>query len=351
MEFVEVASFDVAHRALNWPWVAIDPTHTRFAYATDDRHIAARAFDGRAVSEPITFTLPTDLVLPTGRDYTLPPSLEHRGARGIHGFAISPNGDRLAVVGTIGAKSFVFTLDTNGGLRRTPIDDLAGISFVAHAVTFDRNGARLWISAENGNETALILIDAESHALAGVLRSARFPPPSYHELHVHPHDDAVMLLAACGQDGTFARVARYSDGAPVAIKTARDHRGKSSGFVGFSADGARVHLVSDELETLSWPTLSMLSSTPFEHDFEPKYSGAAIDSLIFIDGEIDPGGPDVVENEAVMMFDGPCQEGTLLATAPSGMWVGRIGPNAIITVGSKLEPAPGRLLVVRKATG
>ena len=344
MDCVEIASFEVTHRALVWPWVAIDPTRTRFAFATTERSIATRAFASGRVSEGTTFALPADLALPTEKA----PDLGHRGSeRGVHGFAIDPCGELLAVTGTIDGASVVVTLDANGEVRRTRVDALAGPDFVAHAVTFDRTGARLWLSAESGRETALISIDARTHALAGVVRSAPFPATAYHELYVHAQDDAVLLLAACGQDGTFARVAGWSDGPPVAIETALDQGAVSAGFVGFSSDGARVHLAeADELRTHAWPGLQTLSSVPFADEFVSSYSGAVIDSLIFVDGEIDR---DDAPQDAVMMFDRSALKGALVSPpAPPGMWVGKLGANAIVTVEAKGDPARGRVLLVRK---
>lgn len=319
MSFVETASFDVAHGAMKWPWVAIDPTHTRFAFAKNEKEIAARTL----VGEEKTFALPADLALSA-----------------VHGFAIDPRGERLAVIGA----SVVIALDEEGEAGRMAIEE----GFVARAVTFDRSGSRIWISAENGKETALVLLDAKTLAIVGTVRSAAFPSEANHELHVHPQDDAVLLLAACGEDGTFARVAGWSDGPPVAIETALDQGGASAGFVGFSSDGARVHLAeSDELQTFSWPNLAKLSATPFADDFVASYSGVVIDSLIFVDGDLDlDAGP----KDAVMMFDAGARKGSLLTPAPAGMWAGRIGTNAIITVDAKGEPAHARVLVVRKTS-
>lgn len=319
MDFVETTSFDVAHGALKWPWVAIDPTRTWFAFAKNEDTIVARTLAG----EERTFALPADLKL---------------GA--LHGFAIDPRGNALAVIGA----DVVVTLDEKGEARRSSLE--AG--FTARAITFDRKGSRLWISAESGKETALVLLDARTHDPIGTVRSAAFPSEANHELYVHPHDDAVLLLAACGEDGTFARVAGWSDGPPVAIETALDHGGASAGFVGFSSDGARLHLAEpDELQTFSWPDLAKLSSTPFEDDFVSSYSGVVIDSLIFVDGDLDL---DAEAKDAVMMFDASARKGSLVGAAPSGMWAGRIGTNAIIVVDAKGDPAHARVLVVPKTS-
>jgi hypothetical protein len=312
MDFAPILSFEVAHGALKWPWVAIDPTRTWFAFAKNDREIAARTLAG----EEKTFALPADL-----------------GLAALHGFAIDPRGEVLALMGA----NVVVT-----GARRMSLEE----GFVARAVTFDRSGSRLWISAESGKETALVLLDAKTLAVLGTVKSAAFPSEANHELHVHPQDDAVLLLAACGEDGTFARVAGWSDGPPVAIETALDQGGASVGFIGFSSDGARVHLAEpDELQTLSWPNLAKVSSAPFEADFVASYSGAVIDSLVFVDGDVDD---DDVTKDAVMMFDATGRKGSLVTPAPSGMWAGRIGTNAIITVESKGDPARARVFVVKK---
>jgi hypothetical protein len=141
-------------------------------------------------------------------------------------------------------------------------------------------------------------------------------------------------------------VAGWSDGPPVAIETALDQGTPSAGFVGFSSDGARVHLAdTDELRTLAWPDLAKISSSAFDDDFVASYSGAVIDSLVFVDGELDleHGAKD-----AVMMFDAAGRKGSVVTPAPAGMWAGKIGPNAIIVVDSKGDPAAARVVVVRK---
>jgi len=70
-----------------------------------------------------------------------------------------------------------------------------------------------------------------------------------------------------------------------------------------------------------------------------------IGSFVFVDGDLDlEGGP----KDAVMMFDASARKGSIVTPAPSGMWAGRIGPNAIITVDAKGDPSPARVLVVRK---
>ncbi len=345
MHCTEIAAFEVFHRRLGWPWIAIDAAGARVAFASSEDRLATRALaPGGAVDEGPAFALPADLRLPVAA----PSPSDHRGAaEGIHGFGVDSRGELVAVVGTAGGASVLVTMNARGELARSRIDALAGGDFVAHAVAFDRTGSRLWVSAESGGETALILVDARTHAPFGVLRSAPFPPPAFHELHVHPQDDAVLLLAACGQDGTFARVAGWSDGPPVAIATALDEGGAPAGFVGFSADAARVHLAEDEaLRTHAWPTLDTLSSAPFADDFVSSYAGAVLGTLIFVDGELDRGDH---EEEAVMIFDRSALKGSLVEPpAPPGMWVGRLGASAIVTVESKGDPARGRVLVIRK---
>jgi len=337
MQFSEIAAFEVAHGHLPWPWIAFDAGRRRFAFVTADGRVATRALDGERVVEGPSFALPADLPLPEER------AADDRSAvpEGLRGLAVDPSGARVALTGVVSGASFVVTLDAGGERRRSALSALAEGGLTAHAVAFDRSGDRLWVSAESSDATALVLLDASSHEVLGVVRSAAFPPPALHELHVHPQDDAVLLLAACGEGGTFARVAGWSDGPPILLPTALDAGSVSAGFVGFSADGARVHLVeADELRTHAWPGLEELSTVELADDFVSSYAGAVLGDRILVDGEEAESGED-----AVMTFDRSAIRGARVKPpVPGGMWVGRIGPEAIVTVESKGDPARGRVL-------
>jgi hypothetical protein len=324
MKFVELASFDVVHEHLAWPWLAFAPTGERVAFAESKQRIATRFYDGGGVTEGPGFPLPPDLAL-----------------RDIRGFSIDAAGALLAITAVVDTRSVVITSDAGGEQRRSRIETLAAGGFAARAVTFDRGGTRLWISAESDTETALLLVDARSHALVGIARSPAFPRPSTHELYVHPQDDAVLLLAACGEEGTFARVVGWSGEGVEAIETALDSGGVPAGFVGFSADVSRVHLAeADELRTHSWPALVELSSVDLADDFVSSFAGAVLGGHIYVDGELADVGED-----AVMRFDSSAIRGKLLPPpVPAGMWAGRLGTNAIVTVEAKGDPARGRVI-------
>ena len=335
--FHEIGSFSVAHERLPWPWIALDPSRNRVAFPASPTTLETRAYaEGRLESGP-SFTLPEGLGLPQSQAG----SGGGRGAEGLQGFALDPSGSRVAVLGSSQGEGWVVTIDESGACLRSRIEQLVGGDCSARAVTFDRTGQRLWVSTESEGETALLLLDAGTHSVVGVLRSPPFPPPAVHELQVHSQDDAVLLLAACGEDGTFARVAGFTDGPPVALETALDGGAPSAGFVGFSSDGARVHLVEEErLRTHAWPGLLELSSVEFPGAFLSAYSGVVMGHRLFIDGQDADGG----DADAVMLFDRSATRGTLLAPpVPRGMWVGRLGPDGLLTVEPKGEPAVARL--------
>jgi hypothetical protein len=343
MELIEIGSFEAAHEHLAWPWIAVDPSRRRFAFVTAagalGQRVETRTLEGfRALAAGASFPLPDDLGLPT----KAAPETGHRGAEsGLHGFAIDGEGTLLALTGVSEGVSVVVTVDATGERARTRVDALTGGDFTAHAVTFDRGGTRLWLSAESGEETAIVLLEAHTHALLGVVRSAPLPPPSYHELHVHPQDDAVLLVAACGQDGTFTRVAGFAQGPPVAVPSPLERGSVPSSFVGFSSDGARVHFVeADELRTHAWPGLEELSSVELADGFVSVYGGAVLGPRVFVDGENTETGDD-----AVMAFDRAALRGVVASDpVPSGMWVGRLGADMIVTVAAKGEPALGHVL-------
>ncbi|MDB4939065.1 MAG: hypothetical protein JWP87_6037 [Labilithrix sp.] len=325
MKLTELAAFDVAHAHLAWPWIAFDPSGTSFAFASSARTIVTRVLGDASVTDGPTFSLAEGM------------------SDRLDAFAIGAGGALLAVSGTAEGASALVTSDATGEKARTALEALTGPGFVARALAFDRSGARLWISAESHDATALVLVDARTHALVGIARSAVFPPPSLHELALHPVDDAVLLLAACGEDGTFARVAGWSGGGVEPIATALDAGSLPAGFVGFSADGARVHLAeADELRTHAWPGLEELSSVELADDFVSSFSGAVLGEKILVDGE-----DAETHEDAVMMFDRSGIVGSLVHDdVPRGMWAGRLGRDCIVTVEAKGEPARGRVLRV-----
>jgi|GEM_PF-4051163 len=341
MKFFEVASFEVAHGHLGWPWIAFDAARTRFAFLDANGTLASRAVAGDAVVRGASFAVPADFPLPTAplgdRDL-------HDFREGLHAFAISPaaaDPALAAFVGIAGSEAVLVTSSPDAELARTTLASLLPGRYAPCSVAFDRRGARLWISVESSKEQALVVVDARSHALVGIVRGNAFPPPAVHELFVHPEDDAVLLLAACGQDGTFARVAGWSDGPVERVTTALDEGSVPAGFVGFSADGNRVHLVeADELRTHSWPGLEQLSSVDLADDFASSYSGAVLGERIFIDGDDADSG-----EEAVMTFDRSALRGSLVAPpVPSGMWAGRVGEDMIVVVSAKGDPAEARVV-------
>jgi hypothetical protein len=338
MQLAEVASFDVVHDKLSWPWIAVDAGGKRFAFASSSQTIASRVVEREEITEGPTFPLPPDLALPAVAPEAEP---KRDTTPGLHGFAIDPRGELLALVGVTGGSSVVVTVAPASERRRAGLDALAGPGFVAQAAQFDRTGARLWVSAESETETALLLLDAETLALIGLVRSAPFPPPAMHELWLAPVEDAVLLLAACGDDGTFARVARFSDGGVKSVWTKLEGGGIPAGMVGFSADGTLLHLAeADELRTHAWPGLKELSSVPYDDDFVSSYAGAIFDERIVVDGE-----DSETKEDAVTMFDRTGTKAVFLpAPVPRGMWAGRLGADLLVTVEAKGEPARGRVL-------
>ncbi len=331
MLFREIAAFDVVHAQLSWPWIAFAPSGRALAFASSSSTIATRQLVGEAVAAGPSFTLPSDLRMDPGA---------------LGAFALSSASDGapalLALSGGTGEAAVVAIVDPSGERRRARIDGLLGVGHDVRAIAFDRAGRRLWLSAESATETVTALLDVDSLTTVGVVRTLPFPRPAMHELHLHPQDDAVLLLAACGPDGTFARVVGFAGDAVSVIPTALDSGGVPAGFVGFSADAARVHLAeADELRTHGWPTLDELSSVPLADEFLSSFSGAVLGSDILVDGEDEPTGDDVV-----MLFDRSAIRGVVLTEpAPTGMWAGRLGTEAIVTVESKGDPVRGRVVL------
>lgn len=308
MKIREMGDFEISHDGLAWPWLAISPTGDRVAYAHGQQ------FETRTIES-------------TGATFPFSEKLS-----ALRGFALRHDGARM----TYCLEGEVVSVDARGERLRTTLP----LGLTAGGVTFDRNGERLWIVAESEKETVFLLLDAETHAVLGEDRSPALPRPTTHELYTHPVDEAVLLVAACGEEGTFARVVGWSGEKVERIETALDAGAVSAGFVGFSADAARVHLVeADELRTHAWPTLHELSSVQLEDDFISSFSGAVINGHVFVDGQSADDGDDLV-----MRFDRSAIRGAVLQPPfPRGMWSGRLAGETIVTI----DPKASRATLVR----
>lgn len=304
MKLIEIGSFTLSHEGLAWPWIAF--SRDAVAWVHGDR------FETRSLEK-------------SGPSFPCPVTLD-----ALRGFALHPNGERLAYC----ANGDVVSCDAGGERLRTTLPE----GFGPMGVCFDRKGGHLWIVGETPTETVFRLLDAESHAFLGESRSAALPRPTTFELYPHPVDDAVLLVAACGEDGTFARVVGWS-GSVQRIETELDAGAVSAGFVGFSTDGARVHLAeADELRTHAWPTLHELSSVPLADDFVSSFSGVVMGDAIWVDGQSADDGDDLV-----MRFDkSAIRGGVERPPYPEGMWCGRLG-DCVVT----LDPKTGVAKILR----
>ncbi len=323
MKFLEVGSFEVLHKHLAWPWVAVNVSRSHFAFAAAEDRIATRSFIEGDLAEGTVFQLPNDLRLPPEKR----PDTGHRGAEaGIHAFSIDVSGVHLAVTATVDGASVVVTLDAKGEQKRSRVDALIGADFVAHAVAFDRTGARLWISAESGTETALLVVDAYTHAVFASSKAIRFRRRPF---------------TSC----TCIRKTTRCCSSPLADKTERSRALRDGRMVHprrfqTPSKKARFQLVSwafhrtaracisleaDELRTHAWPGLEELSSVDLADDFASSYAGVVMGDRIFVDGE----DRDTGDGDAVMLFDRAAIRGVVVAPpVPTGMWVGRLGIDA-----------------------
>ncbi|MFO0679785.1 MAG: hypothetical protein U0169_24890 [Polyangiaceae bacterium] len=334
MHFREIFAFDVVHGGLPWPWITFASGGVRFAALTKDRTITAWLVEGETVRETATFALPEEAHVPTkptGPDVT---------PRGLVAFALGGTGTLLATLVEGDGGSHVAVRDATTERARIDVVSRFGVGHVARAIAFDRRGTRIWLALEGPTETVVALLDAGTLAIVGEARSAAFPRPSLHELHVHPVDDAVLLLAACGEDGTFGRVVGFAGDTVSPVPGALDTGSVSAGFVGYSARGARVFLAeADEIRTHAWPGMEELASVHLADEFVSSYAGAVVGDVVLVDGE------DVDSQEdAVMQFDVSATVGHVIrGVVPAGMWAGRVGERGIVTVGAKGDPSEGRV--------
>jgi hypothetical protein len=299
-----VRNIALGRHQLVWPWAALSPRKTV---------LLGISRTGALIVEQLRAIEPKQDV------FVLAAQLEN-----VRALAIDDGARNAAMIcaSAAGTSLLVQVLDQSSPTRTI---ELAG---TLHAVCFDRSGAQLWVSAESKTAIVVYLIEVAT----GLCRATLETPlvaEAKHELHLHPQDDAVLLLLAAGQDGTFARLCG-TNGVDVAwLPTELDGGGVAAGFVGFSADGLRVHLAEfDCLRTHAWPTLHELSTADYAGDFVANYTGAVFGNHLLVDGQW------ADENlRAVMQFDRTGLAGVPLPEEPpEGRWMGACAGQQLLTL-------------------
>ena len=319
---------------LAWPWVAFTPGRTAFAVPTGPRTIAIRAAssldDERCVELPEALAVPTVERSPSGTTSRQP---------GLHSVALHP--DERTVVGFGWHRDIpVACVERVGGAPELvdlgpALGDLGPL-----AATFTRDGESIWLSAESSDAAALVRLRFRDFGLESKAAFPPAPPPATHELCLHPIEDAVLLTMACGQDGTFVRVARRVEGKLELVATAGDEGLEPCGVAETTEDGGRVCLVMfDKVELRRWPGLSPDARFDVDEALASNYSGARIRGRFLVSASEEEDGD---EERALVLTDALRQEDD--APAPPGMWAGRLGDDLLVTV-SRGSDEPRRVFV------
>ncbi len=309
---------------LAWPWIAFSPDRTVFAVPASPTTLALR-FQA-ALDRPAYIDLPEGLGIPT-----LEPSSSATTSRqsGIHAFAVHPDGRAVvafgwrdglpaACVGRAGVASELVDLGPALG-EMGPM-----------AATFTRDGESIWLSAESSTGCAIARLRFRDFALESKAAFPPAPPPAAHELWLHPVEDAVLLTMACGEDGTFVRVARHVDGKITLVAGAGDGGFEPCGTAEAIDDGGRVCFVgSDRVELRRWPDLSLESKGELGDERLGNYNGIRIGARFVVSASVEDDDGD--DERALVFAETLALEDD--APAPPGIWAGRLGRDRLVTIG------------------
>jgi hypothetical protein len=309
---------------LAWPWVAFSPERTAFAVPVASAIVAIRSHD--ALQRETRVELPEVLAVPTVE-------ASHSGTTsrqpGLHALAVHPDGRTVVAFGWRGdlpAASVV-----RAGIAPEVVDLGPALGDMGPmAASFTRDGESIWLSAESSTGAALVRLRFRDFALESKAAFAPAPPPASHELFLHPVEDAVLLAMACGQDGTFVRVARLVGGRLELVPGEGDRGFEPCGIGEATDDGARVCLVaSDHVELRRWPELSLDLRVDLGDERLANYNGVRIGGRFVVSATVEED--DDGEDERALVFaDTLALEDD--APAPPGMWAGRLGRDRLVTI-------------------
>jgi hypothetical protein len=324
----------IAPGQLAWPWVAFTPERSAFAFPASERSIALHGAtspgEQRLVQLPEALRVPEVGRSPEGTTSRQP---------GLHAIALHPDG--RTVVGFGWHKDIpVACVERVGGAPELvdlgpALGDLGPL-----AATFTRDGESIWVSAESASAAALVRLRFRDFSLESKAAFEPAPPPASHELHLHPVEDAVLLTMACGQDGTFLRVARSAGAKLELVPTQGDGGIEPCGFAETTEDGALVCLVTfDRVELRRWPGMEREANLDVDDALEANYNGVRMGGRFVVSATEHEDGED---ERALVLSDSLKLEDD--APGPPGMWAGRLGLDKLVTV-SRNADEPRRVFV------
>jgi hypothetical protein len=308
---------------LVWPWVAFTPDRSAFAVPVGPRTLAIRGAE--SLGDERHGELPEALAVPT-----VAPSASGTISRqpGLHAVALHPDGRTLVGFGWHRDIPVACVERVGGAPELVDLGPALG-DLGPLAATFTRDGESLWLSAESAGGAAIARLRFRDFGLEAKAAFPLAPPPAAHEVFVHPIEDAVLLTMACGQDGTFVRVARMVGGKLELVATEGDGGLEPCGVAGATDDGQRVCLVTDEgAELRRWPDLAREAHLDLGEELAANYNGVRIGGR-FIVSATDRENEE--EERALVLTDALRLEDD--AAAPPGMWAGRLGRDRLVTIG------------------
>jgi hypothetical protein len=307
---------------LPWPWVAFAPDRSAFAVPVGPRAVAIRSAESLADARRVE--LPDALPVPT-----VPPSASGTTSRqpGLHAVALHPDGRTVVGFGWHRDIPVACVERVGGAAELVDLGPALG-DMGPMAATFTRDGESLWLSAESASGAAIVRLRFRDFGLEAKVAFPPAPPPAAHGLFLHPIDDAVLLTMACGQDGTFVRVARMAGGKVELVVTEADGGLAPCGLAETTDDGGGVCLVTDDgAELRRWPGLAREAHLELGEERAANYNGVRIGGRFIVSAT---DREDEEEERALVLDDALTIEDD--AAAPPGMWAGRLGRDRLVTI-------------------
>jgi hypothetical protein len=330
-----IAEFAAKPGHLRWPWVAFSPARTAIAYPVDARTVGVRT--SMRPSEECRVELADGFALPHERE-----SAGGTTSRqvGLHALAVHDDGRSVVAFAWRDGAAHACVVIRDRTPRVVELGGaLAGLGPMAAVVSL--HGDAIWLSAEIDDRSMICRLAWPSLDVVGHETFAPPPLPAHHELFAHPSRDEVLLLMACGQDGTFAQVARFEDDRVARVSNQRERGGDPSGCCEWDAAAARVFLAGDGgLEVLAWPSLTRSAQRDAPDGLVFNYAGIRLGDRIVLSATDEESGDDV----RALIYDANSLDLLDDAPAPKGMWAGRFGNDCLVTIeASKSAGKPVRV--------